>query len=160
MCGADGIFPTFGSPFEIVHIVVCEHSFVFAKIFGNGGQISLVSPYQRIGSAGNAYQTIVALGDAEAEGVGVDVAITVGSEHKLRFVECRGVMFEHIFLNLKRRHFATVEVRCVPFAPFAKSADVDIFDSRVAVVFLCQCGGKIFGCLNVNRIVPNRHGGS
>ena len=69
-------------------------------------------------------------------------------------------MVQHFYLNRFRRHFAAVQVRGVPFAPLAKGADVDVFDSRIAIVLFRQGGSKIFCRLQINWIVPNGNRGA
>lgn len=157
------IYPALRRPLEVAagnDVVIGQHERVAAHVLGDGRQVCFVGSHQRIGCSGNADEAVVAFGNAKAQGVRVNVSVTVRCQDELCFLENGCVVLQHFFLDFFRGHFAAVEVGGMPLAPFAEGTDVDVFDSRVAVVLLCQRCPEVFCRLHIDGVIPNGNGGT
>ena len=152
------IHPAFRSPLLATsgnQVVVGQHRPVTGDVFGDGREVRVVRPQQGIGPAGNADEPVVALGNAEVKRMRIDIAKTVGRQHQLGLLEHGRIVVQHVLQHRVGGHHAPQYVRGVPFAPFAKGADIDVFDTRVAVVFFGQGLRKLLRCPDVDGIVPD-----
>ena len=152
------IHPAFRSPLlgaSRNQVVIGQHRPVTGDILGDGREVRIVRPQQGIGPAGNADESVVALGNAEVQRMRIDIAKTVGRQHQLGLLEHGRIIVQHVLQHRVGRHHAPQYVRGMPFAPLAKGADIDVFDARVAIVFFGQGLRELLRRPDIDGIVPD-----
>ena len=86
----------------------------------------------------------------------IDIAKTVGGQHQQSLLEQRRIIVQHVDQHRIGGHFAPQYVGRVPFAPFAKGTDIDVFDARVTIVFFGQSLRELLRRPDIDGIIPDR----